>query len=108
MNKQTPQLKRILGLSDLSFFLIAALVNLNSVPVVANAGPVALVLWVAGFFLFFIPQAIAVLEFSKRAPQEGGIYVWNKKAWGIFTVLFPDGLIGLIIFFMCQLSFFIS
>ena len=84
MNKQTPQLKRILGLSDLSFFLIAALVNLNSVPVVANAGPVALVLWVAGFFLFFIPQAIAVLEFSKRAPQEGGIYVWNKKAWGDF------------------------
>jgi len=84
LNKQTPQLKRILGLSDLSFFLIAALVNLNSVPVVANAGPVALVLWVAGFFLFFIPQAIAVLEFSKRAPQEGGIYVWNKKAWGDF------------------------
>lgn len=84
MNKQTPHLIRILGLSDLSFFLIAALVNLNSVPVVANAGPVALVLWVAGFFLFFIPQAIAVLEFSKRAPQEGGIYVWNKKAWGDF------------------------
>lgn len=84
MNRTSPQLKRILGLSDLSFFLIAALVNLNSVPVVASAGPVALVLWVAGFFLFFIPQAIAVLEFSKRAPQEGGIYVWNKKAWGDF------------------------
>jgi amino acid transporter len=84
LNRTSPQLKRILGLSDLSFFLIAALVNLNSVPVVASAGPVALVLWVAGFFLFFIPQAIAVLEFSKRAPQEGGIYVWNKKAWGDF------------------------
>jgi amino acid transporter len=83
LNKQ-PHLKRVLGLSDLSFFLIAALVNLNSVPVVASAGPVALVLWLAGFFLFFIPQAIAVLEFTKRAPQEGGIYVWNKKAWGDF------------------------
>ena len=58
--------------------------NLNSVPVVASAGPVALVLWLAGFFLFFIPQAIAVLELSNRAPQEGGIYVWNKKAWGDF------------------------
>jgi len=83
LNKQ-PHLKRVLGLSDLSFFLIAALVNLNSVPVVASAGPVALVLWLAGFFLFFIPQAIAVLELSNRAPQEGGIYVWNKKAWGDF------------------------
>lgn len=84
MNNRPPQLKRILGLSDLSFFLIAALVNLNSVPVVASAGSVALVLWIAGFFLFFIPQAIAVLELSKRSPNEGGIYVWNKKAWGDF------------------------
>lgn len=84
MNSKPPQLKRVLGLSDLSFFLIAALVNLNSVPVVASAGPVALVLWIGGFFLFFIPQAIAVLELSKRSPNEGGIYVWNKKAWGDF------------------------
>lgn len=84
MSSNTPQLKRVLGLSDLSFFLIAALVNLNSVPVVASAGPVALVLWLAGFFLFFIPQAIAVLELSKRSPNEGGIYIWNKKAWGDF------------------------
>jgi glutamate:GABA antiporter len=84
LNKQPPQLKRVLGLPDLSFFLIAALVNLNSVPVIAGAGPVALVLWLAGFLFFFIPQAIAVLELSKRSPKEGGIYIWNKKAWGDF------------------------
>ena len=64
-----PHLKRVLGFRDLSFFLIAALINLNSVPVVAGAGPVALVLWLTGFVFFFIPQAIAVLEFSKRSPQ---------------------------------------
>lgn len=58
-------------------------------------------------FLFFIPQAIAVLEFSKRAPQEGGIYVWNKKHGGFFTVLFPDGLIGLIIFLCANSPFYI-
>lgn len=74
----------MLGLPDLSFFLIAALVNLNSVPVVAGAGPVAIVLWLGGFIFFFIPQAVAVLELSKRSPQEGGIYIWNKTAWGDF------------------------
>ncbi len=84
MSNKLPQLKRVLGLPDLSFFLIAALVNLNSVPVVAGAGPVALVLWLAGFLFFFIPQAVAVLEFSKRLPSEGGIYIWNKTAWGDF------------------------
>ncbi len=84
MNGNKPHLKRVLGLRDLSFFLIAALINLNSVPVVAGAGPVALVLWIAGFLFFFIPQAVAVLEFSKRSPHEGGIYNWNKAAWGDF------------------------
>jgi amino acid transporter len=84
LNKRTPQLKRVLGLPDLSFFLIAALVNLNSVPVIAGAGPIALVLWLAGFLFFFIPQAVAVLELSKRSPKEGGIYIWNKTAWGDF------------------------
>lgn len=84
MNSSRQQLKRVLGFRDLSLFLIAALINLNSVPVVAGAGPVALVLWLAGFVLFFIPQAVAVLEFSKRSPHEGGIYNWNKAAWGEF------------------------
>jgi glutamate:GABA antiporter len=84
LNKHTHQLKRVLGLPDLSFFLIAALVNLNSVPVVAAAGPVALLLWLAGFLFFFIPQAISVLELSSRSPKEGGIYIWNKNAWGDF------------------------
>lgn len=84
MNETQPHLKRILGFRDLSFFLIAALINLNSVPVVASAGPIALVLWLTGFVFFFIPQAVAVLEFSKRSPHEGGIYNWNKAAWGDF------------------------
>lgn len=84
MNDQQPRLHRILGLSDLSFFLIAALVNLNSVPVVAGSGPGALLFWVIGFVLFFLPQSIAVLELSTRYPQEGGIYYWSKIAFGNF------------------------
>lgn len=84
MKDNQPQLKRVLGFRDLSLFLIAALINLNSVPVVAGAGPIALILWLAGFVFFFIPQAVAVLEFSKRSPREGGIYNWNKAAWGEF------------------------
>jgi amino acid transporter len=84
LNNGTPHLVRVLGLRDLSFFLIAALVNLNSVPVVAGAGPHAIALWITGFVLFFIPQSIAVLELSHRSPQEGGIYNWNKAAFGEF------------------------
>ncbi len=84
MEQHPPQLVRVLGLRDLSFFLIAALVNLNSVPVIAGAGVPALLLWCTGFFFFFIPQAIAVLEFSHRSPEEGGIYNWTKASFGNF------------------------
>jgi glutamate:GABA antiporter len=84
LSEQASRLHRVLGLSDLSFFLIAALVNLNSVPVVAGSGPGALLFWVIGFVLFFIPQSIAVLELSARYPQEGGIYNWSKIAFGNF------------------------
>jgi len=84
LSEQAARLHRVLGLSDLSVFLIAALVNLNSVPVVAGSGPGALLFWVVGFVLFFIPQSIAVLELSTRYPQEGGIYNWSKIAFGNF------------------------
>jgi len=73
-----------LGPYDLSFFLVAALVNLNSVPVIAAIGPGALLFWLLGFVLFFLPQGVAVLELSSRYPQEGGIYNWTKTAFGDF------------------------
>jgi amino acid transporter len=84
LESQAPHLTRVLGRADLTFFLIAALVNLNSVPVVAGIGPGALVFWIAGFLFFFLPQGVAVLELSSRYPQEGGIYNWNKTAFGDF------------------------
>jgi amino acid transporter len=75
----------VLGLPDLSLFLIAALVNLNSVPVVASVGASAMVFWLLGFVLFFLPESIAVLELTKRYPHEGGIYLWVKTAFGDFN-----------------------
>jgi amino acid transporter len=77
-------LARVLGRFDLTLFLIAALVNLNSVPVVAGIGPAALLFWALGFFLFFVPATVAVLELSHRDPEEGGIYRWTKTAFGDF------------------------
>jgi amino acid transporter len=84
LERPRPHLSRVLGRADLTLFLIAALVNLNSVPVVANLGPAALAFWLGGFILFFLPQAVAVLELSARLPREGGIYQWNKAAFGDF------------------------
>jgi len=82
LSTEEQRLVRALGLRDLTFLLIAAILNLNSVPVAASAGPSAIGLWILGFLFFFIPQGIAVLELSHRYPQEGGIYNWTKTAFG--------------------------
>jgi amino acid transporter len=81
---EAPQLRRILGLGDLTLLLVVAIVNLNLVPVVAAAGLSALSLWVFAFVLFFLPQAVAVTELASRHPGEGGIYLWSKAAFGDF------------------------
>jgi amino acid transporter len=77
-----PQLPRSLGLWDLILLNIVAILNLNLVPVAASGGFPSVSLWLAALLLFFLPQGIAVAEFTTRFPQEGGIYVWTRKVFG--------------------------
>jgi amino acid transporter len=78
-------LKRVMGLRDLVFFYMSAVVGLRWVAVAAAAGPSALVIWVAAALALFVPLAFTVLELSSRYPEEGGIYVWTKEAFGDFS-----------------------
>ncbi|MGH9322528.1 MAG: APC family permease [Vicinamibacteria bacterium] len=77
-----PELPRSLGLRDLILLNIVAILNLNLVPVAAAGGFSAIGLWIAALLMFFLPQGIAVAEFSTRYPQEGGIYLWTRKLFG--------------------------
>lgn len=84
MNDSTPQLKRELGLYDLTLMLVVAVVNINVLPQICAEGWRAISLWVLGFIFFLIPLAVAVTEFGKRYPEEGGIYVWTRQQFGEF------------------------
>ena len=81
----TPQPKRVLGLRDLVMFYVVATLSLRWIPVAASAGPSTLVIWLIGLTAIFIPLALCVLELSSRYPQEGGMYVWSKHAFGDFA-----------------------
>jgi glutamate:GABA antiporter len=61
---------------------VVAIVNINNVPPVAVYGWTSLLLWTLAFVAFFVPEAIAVLTFSRRHPGEGGIYLWTRKEFG--------------------------
>ena len=47
--------------------------------------PSALVIWVIAALGLFVPLVFTVLELSSRYPEEGGIYVWSKRAFGPFA-----------------------
>jgi amino acid transporter len=45
-------------------------------------GYAALPLWGLAFLCFFVPSGLAVIDLTTRYPEEGGIYVWTKRAFG--------------------------
>lgn len=76
------QLKRELRLRDLVFFDICAIVSLRWVAAAAHSGSGSFVLWMIAAVFFFLPSAITVSSLSRQLPEEGGMYVWTKKAFG--------------------------
>jgi glutamate:GABA antiporter len=81
----TPGLRRALGFRDLFLFYIATTFSLRWMATAAAAGPSALVIWIIAALGLFVPLVFATLELSSRYPEEGGIYVWSKRAFGPFS-----------------------
>jgi amino acid transporter len=57
-------------------------VGVRWLAVAARTGPGSITLWVSAVLLFFIPTALVVAGLSKRYPEEGGLYVWTREAFG--------------------------
>ncbi|HVA34192.1 MAG TPA: APC family permease [Candidatus Baltobacteraceae bacterium] len=80
-----PHLKRSLGLLDVALFFVIAGSNLQWVATAAAAGPSSLVVWLIGCGAMFVPLSIVVVYLSSHHPEEGGMYVWSKRAFGPFA-----------------------
>jgi glutamate:GABA antiporter len=78
------QLRRAIGPWDLLLFNVASVLGPRWVAVAANSGPSSISLWVLAAILFFLPTTFILTELSTRFPEEGGLYVWTKKAFGEF------------------------
>jgi glutamate:GABA antiporter len=82
--RDSPQPKRVLGFRDLVMFYVVTTLSLRWIPVAASLGPSSIVIWIIGLLTIFIPLALCVMELSSRYPQEGGLYLWTKRAFGDF------------------------
>lgn len=78
-------LRRAMGARDTALFLVVAVASPRWIATAAAAGPSSLVIWLIALAAFFVPLAFAVLELGSRHPDEGGIYVWTRHAFGEFA-----------------------
>jgi amino acid transporter len=79
------KLKRELGFRDVVLFYIVSGLSLRWIATAAASGQSAIVVWLLAWCGFFLPLAGCVLELSSRYPQEGGLYVWTREAYGDFS-----------------------
>src|SRR5215472_11456950 len=75
---------RAMGFRDLVLFYIVTGISLRWIATAATLGPSAIVIWLIAWCAFYLPLALSVMELSSRYPQEGGLYVWSKRALGEF------------------------
>lgn len=79
---ETPHLKRSLGVRDVALFMVTAGCSPQWAATAASAGPSSLVVWILGGLGMFLPLSVCVVFLSSRYPDEGGLYVWSKRAFG--------------------------
>jgi len=73
---------KALGLWDVVAMNIVAVVGLRWIARSARLGAPSVTLWVLAALAFFLPLAIAVSRLAQRYPEQGGIYVWVRRAFG--------------------------
>ena len=81
----TKQLRKAMGFRDLLLFYVVTALSVRWIATAAAAGPSSIVMWLVGCATYFVPLVFCVLELSSRHPEEGGIYVWSKRAFGDFA-----------------------
>jgi amino acid transporter len=78
------QLRREMGFWDVLLFNIVTVLGPRWVAAAAHNGTSSISLWLIAAIFFFVPTAMVVNELSSRFPEEGGLYVWAKEAFGDF------------------------
>ena len=77
--------RRVMGFRDLLLFYVVTGISLRWIATAAAAGPSSIVIWIGAWLAFYTPLALSVIELSSRYPNEGGLYVWSKRAFGDFS-----------------------
>jgi amino acid transporter len=78
------QLRKTMGFWDVLLFNIATVLGPRWIAAAGHNGTSSISLWIIAALFFFVPGALVINELSSRFPEEGGLYVWAKEAFGDF------------------------
>jgi len=78
------QLRKTMGFWDVLLFNIATVLGPRWIAAAGHNGTSSISLWLIAAVCFFVPGAFVINELSSRFPEEGGLYVWAKEAFGDF------------------------
>jgi amino acid transporter len=79
------ELRKDLGLADLTFTQILFIVGLPWVGVAAKQGPAHVIYWLLAIVFFYLPSAAVVIHLNRAMPLEGGLYQWAKLGFNELT-----------------------
>ncbi|MBS1677181.1 MAG: APC family permease [Actinobacteria bacterium] len=74
--------RRVMGLVDVTLFTVSAILVVDQLTASASIGTGTIGWWVLAIVFFFVPYALITAELATTYPEQGGIYVWTKRAFG--------------------------
>lgn len=77
-----PARRRVLGLRDITLYTVSAILVVEMLTASAAVGTGTLAWWILFIVLFFVPYGLITAELATTYPEQGGIYVWVKRAFG--------------------------
>jgi amino acid transporter len=73
---------KALKIFDMTLFTVCAIMVIDTLAASATIGASSITWWIITLILFFIPYGLITAELGSTYPEEGGIYVWIKHAFG--------------------------
>lgn len=74
--------KKVFRGLDMTLYTVCAILVMDTLTASAKIGPSSVSWWVITLIFFFIPYGLITAELGTTYPDQGGLYVWVKKAFG--------------------------
>ncbi|MEA4811519.1 MAG: APC family permease [Anaerolineaceae bacterium] len=80
--KKPEGFKKVFRGLDMILFTVCAILVVDTLSPSAAIGPSSISWWLITLVLFFIPYGLITAELGTAYPEQGGLYIWVKKAFG--------------------------